>query len=79
MNSRLYVVAIIVGASEHKYLVDAGQKGSAERHVAKKHIVARPASGKDVAELMDKGIKPESALTQPETGEQPTLIPDLGA
>lgn len=65
MKSRLYVVTISVAGNVGKYLVDAGQKGSAAKHVAAKHITAEPASGKDVAQLMSEGVKPESAIDEP--------------
>lgn len=73
MKTRLYVVTVVVAGNVVKHLVDAGQKGSAERHVAAKYIKAEIADGKTVARLMDDGVKMESAAEQPTTGTQGTL------
>lgn len=73
MKTRLYAVRAIIGASEKNYLVDAGSKNAARLHVAKKHVEAEIASGKDVAALMAKGVEPESAVDEPANGEQTSL------
>lgn len=56
--TRLYVVAVDTG---HKYLVDAGSASQAIRHVTRNMCSATPATPKDVARLMDEGVKVESA------------------
>lgn len=72
MKTRLYAVRAIIGASEKNHLVDAASKQSARLHVAKKHVEAEIASGKDVAALMAKGVEPESAVDET-GGEQQAL------
>lgn len=73
MRTRLYVVAAIIGAMEKQYLVDASSQATAIRHVSKKHIEAKIASGKDVAALMDKGVKMETAAEEPVVVTQQSL------
>lgn len=73
MKTRLYAVTVQVGESVKKYLVDAGQKGTARSHVAAKHVSVEIADGKTVAALMHEGVKMESAIEQPSGGEQPSL------
>lgn len=73
MSTRLYAVRAIIGASEKSYLVDAGSKNAARLHVAKKHIEATIASGKDVAALMAKGVEPESAVEDAGGTQEPLV------
>lgn len=77
MTTRLYSVTAIIGAQEKKYLIDASNNATAIRHVAKKHIQATIASGKDVAELMSKGVTMESAVPESQPGlDIPVTPPD---
>lgn len=77
MKSRLYAVRAIIGASEKEYLVDAGSRNAARLHVAKKHVEASIASGQDVAKLMAKGVKPESAVDALDEGELQAALPGM--
>jgi hypothetical protein len=73
MKSRLYAVRAIVGAEERNYLVDAASINTAKAHVSKKHIEGEIADGKTVARLMDKGVKMESAVAEPGSGQQTAI------
>lgn len=57
-TTRLYVVAIDTG---HKHLVDAASASQAIRHVTRNMCSAVPATPKDVAMLMDQGVRVEVA------------------
>lgn len=58
MSSRLYVIAQDTG---QKFLVDAPNAAQAIRHVTAGMFEAKPATPKDVARLMDEGVKVETA------------------
>lgn len=58
-TSRMYVV---VETSGTKHLIDAANAARARRHVADKLIAScEPANGKDVAAMMEAGIRPQVA------------------
>lgn len=61
MKTRLYAVKVVVGAEQRDHLVDATSQATAKKHVASKYVEAEVANGKDVAALMAKGVKPETA------------------
>lgn len=61
MKTRLYAVNVVVGQEQRQHLVDASSPHTAKRQVGKQYISASIASGQDVAKLMAKGVKPESA------------------
>lgn len=73
MKTRLYAVTAILVAEARDYLVDAASVNTAKQHVAKKIIKAQFADGKTVAELMAKGVQPESAVNVAGNGQQGSI------
>lgn len=76
MKTRLYAVSVTVGTETRDHLVDASSPHTARRHVAAKYTEAKIASGQDVAKLMAKGVKPESAAAEPEQASGQATIPE---
>lgn len=67
MTSRIYIVRDSGGGES---LVDAGTPAQAIRHVTHGIYEAKPATPKDVARLMDEGVKVETAAR--DKGEEAT-------
>lgn len=70
MSTRIYEVKATItmttkgreATEEHVYLVEAGSRRNAERHVGKKYVGdAEIAAPKRIAELMGNGTKLETA------------------
>lgn len=73
MKTRLYAVTAVIGDERRDHLVDASTKGTAASHVAAKYVKAEIASGKTVAEIMAKGVQPESAVNVAGNGQQGSI------
>jgi hypothetical protein len=69
VNTRIYLVATLDN-SEHvtEYLVEATSQSQARTHVAKKFIAVEAARPIDVAKLMGRGIKLETASETVDNG-----------
>jgi len=62
MNTRPYRITLKTTGDER--LVTASNQAQALRHVARDAFTISPASGNDVLELMQKGVKPEDASAE---------------
>lgn len=79
-NTRIYLVAACIGGqTQAPRLIDAGTASAARNHATKDWIAIKPATPKEVAQLIAAGVKLETATeAPPEQKELPGTGGDAG-